>query len=47
MILHSLIMAGMVACLDEAIKNITASLKANDMWDNTILVFSTGNLSSM
>ena len=35
-------MAGMLSCLDEAIDNITNTLKETGMYDNTIIIFSTG-----
>ena len=35
--------AGMVAALDEAIKNITEHLQSAGMWDNTLFIFSTDN----
>ena len=35
--------AGMVAALDEAVKNITEHLQNTEMWDNTLLVFTTDN----
>ena len=38
---------GMVSALDEAVKNITDSLKQNGLWENTLLVFSTGESSEV
>ena len=35
--------AGMVATLDEAVRNITEHLQTANMWDNTLLVFTTDN----
>ena len=32
----------MVAALDEAVKNVTESFMKEGLWENTILVFSTG-----
>ena len=35
--------SGMVAVLDEAIGNITSYLKENDIWEDTIIIFSNDN----
>ena len=43
-ILHEIFcfFSGMVTCMDEAIKNVTETLKEAGMYDDTIIVFSTG-----
>ena len=38
------ILAAMAYALDEGVKNVTDSLKINGMWDNTVLIFSSGKL---
>mmetsp|Transcript_50791 Transcript_50791/g.99557 ORF Transcript_50791/g.99557 Transcript_50791/m.99557 type:complete len:546 (-) Transcript_50791:14-1651(-) len=40
---HRRTVAGMVACLDEAIGNVTEALRKNGMLDDTLIVFTTDN----
>ncbi|XP_053397057.1 arylsulfatase B-like [Mercenaria mercenaria] len=34
--------AGMVSCMDESIGEIVDTMKKRGMWDNTLLIFTTG-----
>ena len=33
---------GMVTIMDEAIANVTAAFQRHGLWDNTVMVFTTG-----
>ena len=39
---HRQVYAGMVTAMDEGIGNITHTLKELGMWDDTVLIFSSG-----
>ena len=34
----------MLSCLDEAIKNLTETLQRSSLWNNTLIIFTTGRL---
>ena len=38
---------GMVSAMDEGIANITNAYKTNGLWDDTIVIFSTGEVMVM
>ncbi len=37
-------MAGMITAMDDGIGDVVSALKANNMWQNTLFVFSSGRL---
>ncbi len=39
-----LTLAGMTSCMDEGIANITQTLKETGLYNNTIIIFSTGKI---
>lgn len=40
---HIVLRLGIVSIMDEAVENVTNAFRESGLWDNTLVVFSTGN----
>ena len=42
----TIIFVAMTSCLDEAVKNVTSALIDASMYENTVIIFSTGKVQN-